>query len=578
MPTKALSTSTKIGYSLPLFIRSILHTFIDANLTKYYLEDLCKHSTCLPPSRFGLVSSLIGTLGLFLDIFISHIVDRSHALFRSHLPMILICAPLWCISVMALFYPITFASTHMSSLTQVSIWFTLFSVLKNVVPLDIAFRALGSKLTHECTTQDRDSLFAYKQYADLIGGIVGGFLPFLLTRFTDQQGSYTIYMFCGSITLLISYLIMVTTVKKAESKEAAKKEEKVVIPIIPGLKRSFSNKAFQVMLSLSLFESLRGLLWSGLYPFFFTKVLALDDAQYQLWGGIYNVLGMVLASLFTPMWQMLSRRYGYYNTWLSSYLLQIPVGLLVYLTIDVGQQQVYRYFVFFVLLCITGRASGFLHDSVKASMFDYDEFYTGERREASIEASMSVLPRYISLVSNSVSFGILSYFDSDPVSSAKCVAVQTTLLPSLTAVICFFIMVKFPVDDNKHNIIKEGITAHKEGKEAFDPIRGVMVKAPTSESLRQNMARDHFFGFELTLIQKSGFVMKWFSVLQLVASAVWACVFVFCAWMFIAKTVYEQGNDSLATAALWLSSVSFTLAMFFRERIQVAKIIQLKID
>jgi Na+/melibiose symporter-like transporter len=568
-----LTTLTKVAYCLPLLVRTLLLTFVDANLTKFYLEDLCKNSTCLTPTRFGLVSSLIGTLGLFIDIFISYIVDRFHATFHSHLPMIMLCAPLYSISIMALFYPITIPSIRVDVLTQLSIWFTLFSVIKNVIPLHITFGALGSKLTKDCTTDERDSFFAFKQYVELVGSIMGSFLPFILaTLFTDHRSTYLTYIFIGSILLFVSYFIMFSYVRKVEYRGHVINEQKVVIPIIPGLKQSFRNRAYQVMLSMSLFEAIRGLLWSGLFPFFFTKVLALDDAQYQLWGGIYNIVGMILASLFTPFWQMMSRRYGFYYTWLLSYILQVPIGVFVYLTIEPGKQQVYRYFVFFVLMCITGRASGFLYDSVKASMFDYDEFYTGERREASIEASLNVIPKYISLASNSVSFGILSYFnngsngtDYSP-SAVKCIAVQTALLPSLTSIIVFLIMYMFPIDDIRHDIIKQGIQKHKLGQAAIDPVHNVLVKAPSSENTKtkkKNIAWDHFFSFEQSWFNDYKIIRSWFWQLQLIISLFWAFIFVLCGWLFINKTVYDRNNDTLATVALWLASVSFTLLMFF---------------
>jgi Na+/melibiose symporter-like transporter len=355
-------------------------------------------------------------------------------------------------------------------------------------------------------------------------------------------------------------MFTVTVLKNDETKSYDQTKKTQAIPIIPGLKRSFYNRAFQVMLLLSLFEALRGLLWSGLYPFFFTKVLALDDPQYQLWGGIYNVLGMVLASLFTPLWQWASRRYGYYRTWLFSYLVQIPIGTVLYFTIDVGQQQVYRYLVFFILLCISGRASGFLYDSIKASMYDYDELYTGERREASIDASLSILPKYISLVSNSVSFGILSRFESDPITAGKCIAVQTTLLPSLTATICFLIMLQFPVTDKKHEQVKKGIELHQQGKSAHDPIHNQSVPVPVLK--QQDILMDYFFDFELSNKKR----IKYISIGSFILCTV---TFLSCTVFFVQKTIYEKGNDTVATFALWLASVTFTLGLFFRERIQV---------
>ncbi|KAL0483851.1 hypothetical protein AKO1_011873 [Acrasis kona] len=508
-------------------------------------------------TRFGLVSSLIGSLGLFLDLIISHAVDRSHATFRSHLPIILFCAPVWCLSTTLLFYP-----PHSIPL---SVWFTVFSVLKNMVPLETAFNALGAKLTNQISIKDRDSMFAYKQYAGLIGGMAGGFVPYF---FSETSRPFCI-LIC-SFLLCSSYVIMAGFLRKKEKDKNEILREPKFIPIISGLKRSFENKAYIMLLCLSLFEALRSLLWSGLFPFFFTKVLALDDKEYQLWGGIYNVLGMVLASLFTPLWQSLSRRYGSYRMWLFSYSLQILVGLMVYFIIEPRQQQVYRYLFCFICLCITGRASGFLYDSITASLYDYDEFCTGERREASISASMNIIPRYISLISNSVSFGILSYFEDSVTNAAKCVSVQTTLLPSLTAIICLLIMYHYPIDDEKNKVIKDGIKLHKNGKEAFDPIMNTVTKPPQIDE-KDEPGRDHFFQFEIHFFANRKLMSEWFVKTQIVSCFLCSVLCSFCIAQFVRLNVIHKSSDFYSTLALWFASVTFTMTIFFYQRIDAAR-------
>src|SRR5690606_13603380 len=234
------------------------------------------------------------------------------------------------------------------------------------------------------------------------------------------------------------------------------------------------NKAFVILLLLFIYESLRGLLWNGMFPLFILHVVGLKGEEYTAWMGIFHFSGMVCATLFTPVWTHISKKIGNYKTWIIAYALQIPIGVIVYLLVSPGF--VYTYFILFLVLQCIGRASGFLLDSIKTTAIDYDEFLTGLRRDASLEASWRLIPRYFSLPGNAISYyivskwGYRSEFPQQPSIVVNCISVQAALLPSITSLGCLCLMYMFPINDEISLQINNGIEQHRKGISVIDPI------------------------------------------------------------------------------------------------------------
>lgn len=149
--TITLSTACMVAFALPNFVSSLYGFFVNLHLTKFYLEDATP--TRLTPVQYGLLTSLIGSLGLFLDFFISYIVDFVHHKYKSNLPFLVIGAPLVALSEFALFSPPAFESSF-----YLGIWFLVFSIIKNTVPLGLSYNALGMLFTYELTCKAQNLL------------------------------------------------------------------------------------------------------------------------------------------------------------------------------------------------------------------------------------------------------------------------------------------------------------------------------------------------------------------------------------------------------------------------------------
>jgi Na+/melibiose symporter-like transporter len=293
-----LTTTTKALYCLPQITSNILNGFIGGHITRFFVQDLCKYSsmgtTCLTTRRYGTLSSIIGSLGLFLDLFISSFVDASS---RKHqkghaIPLIATTAPIACLINITLFnvqYLQSFIQNvallvHLkaSPMLTLSCLFIILSVVKNITPLALAYHSLGPALTRNCSQNDRNSLFAYKHVFGLLGNMLGGFLPSIAIYLLGNENEVywqSVYVTLASIVDLLAYWLLclhlrnhinsITSPEMHREEPAVSKNE---YNIIPNMKQAFSNRAFKVILLLFIYEASRGILWGGLFPFYLSQV------------------------------------------------------------------------------------------------------------------------------------------------------------------------------------------------------------------------------------------------------------------------------------------------------------------
>eukprot|EP01080_Neovahlkampfia_damariscottae_P002983 gene2983-4993_t len=530
----------KIIFSLPEFFSSIFNSFFSAHLLKFYLESV-KYSN----TKFALIGSIIGSLDLFIDLFVGHSVDLFGPQF-----LLLTGAPIVTLSGIFLFLPPNFENEMLLFL-----YILILKLMKDVFPLNSSYGNLLSRINRiEKKENDNWNLFAIKHIFSLFGGIVGYFIPAFMNL------SPAFYILIIGLCSISSYLLLcfVSYSLEFDFKNEKQKDLKYV-KLIPGIKKSFKNEAFLSFLYMFLFEAFRGLLWNGLNPLYFTHVLRLKGNDYDFWMGIFHISGLFCATLFTPVWMKIDKKLGSWNTWLLAYALQIPVGILVFCFCN--SPQVYLFF--FIFLQITGSSSGFLFDTIKSRVFDYDELLTNNRREGSIEASWRFFPRYISLPGSSISFWIVNYFGYQPninqnENVIQVISILTVLLPSLTSFIVFYFMYSFPIDDRLHQEILE----QHEKKSNFNPLRKKKIlKSKLKEEHSDTL--NHFFNFEIEFHLNRGFVnyeyyffIFWFSMSILSIS------------YFINQNITIIGHELWKTFLLWISSVLFTFSMFHYNRIE----------
>jgi GPH family glycoside/pentoside/hexuronide:cation symporter len=185
--------------------------------------------------------------------------------------------------------------------------------------------------------------------------------------------------------------------------------------------------------------------------------------------------------LSLPMWVWYARRVGKLNAYLTSFFLGITGGAAMFLLRpgDIWQLM--------VLICWAGIGFGaglFLTPSMQADVIDYDELYTGKRREAQYTAFWSMLPKFVAIPSAAVPIAILASLGYIPNAIQVphvvfAIRAIFALGPATCSALSFLIARRFPITETIHNQILEGIESHQRGEAAVDPLTGAIVPPPT---------------------------------------------------------------------------------------------------
>jgi MFS family permease len=186
-----------------------------------------------------------------------------------------------------------------------------------------------------------------------------------------------------------------------------------------------------------------------------------------------------------PLWVMAARRLGKVRVWLASFFLGISGGGAMFFLHE-GQSVA---LLMLIIWAGFGFGAGlFLTPSIQADVIDYDEFYTGKRREAQYGAFWSILPKFIAIPSAAIPIAILAskgYVPNAVQSPQVVMAIRIifALGPATFSTLSFMIARHFPMTERQHREILDGIERHKHGESALDPLTGQVVASPSGRKV-----------------------------------------------------------------------------------------------
>jgi GPH family glycoside/pentoside/hexuronide:cation symporter len=235
-----------------------------------------------------------------------------------------------------------------------------------------------------------------------------------------------------------------------------------------------------------------------------------------------------------------------------------------------------------VLISWAGAAFGaglFLGPSMQADVIDYDELYTGKRREAQYTAFWSILPKFVAIPSAVVPIAILGelgYVPNAVQSPDVILAVKAmfALLPALCAVLSFMIAWRFPITEKVHRAILEGVDRHAQGLDAIDPLTGRTVPPPQAGPVDEATGwfLDNFSAGELRRhLKKRGLS----SLRDVLAAAAGAIVLSLFAAIYAISCTRAPGTDPGALASLSVVAAGFALAVFVFHLLRISAALRL---
>jgi GPH family glycoside/pentoside/hexuronide:cation symporter len=487
-----LSLRVKLSYGAPSFAGAGMAIPIAIHLTIFYSDTIL-----VPLGLIALVKAIARALDALTDPLMGWATDSTRSRWGRRKPWILFGAPAAALSFYLMFSPpAEFTGANATAwFATTYICYYLFHTIY-IIP----HNGLGPELTLDYN--ERSLLFGIREGFVVFGTLVAAVAPPLFIQaLGGAREGYSGFAALLAILLVALYLNLVMQVR--ERQDFA---ERTPNPMVPGLRRVFRNRAFRILLMVYLTGSITGAIPGLMMPYFTKYVLQPENPD--TWLAIFLAVYFGSGFLFLPVWIWLSRKFEKKPVWLASFIPGITgSGALFFM----GPGDIWP--TFFVLIW-SGAAFGaglFLGPAMQADVIDYDELYTGKRREAQYGALWSIMSKFVVIPSMSIPLAVLAtvgYMPNVPQTDEVRFAISAIfgLGPAMTAAIALFLGSMYPISRKVHEKIWEGIEQLKRGEAAIDPITGHRIP-PFSErhdDEDQGWYLDHFTTGELNLVKARG--------------------------------------------------------------------------
>ncbi len=337
------------------------------------------------------------------------------------------------------------------------------------------------------------------------------------------------------------------------------------------MRRVLRNRVFRLLLSVYLIGSITGAIPGTLMPYFVTYVLKPENPS--LWISIFLLIYFGFGFLFLPGWVWLARRAGKKLAWLLSFVSAFTGSLALFF---VQEGQLLEFGVILAWAGSSFAARLFLGPAIQADVIDYDELYTGKRREAQYGSLWSVMTKFMVIPSLTIPLAVLATLGYQPnVEQTPQVqfAIRAifSLAPATTALIAFGVACFFPINEAIHRAIWAGIEAHKRGESATDPLTGVVLPPPSNRGVDEETGwfLDHFTAGELRRVLSDGASV-------LVRDTIGWCLISLglcgVGVMYTLEAVRDLSEEPglLAVVAIVVAGIAFSTAVFHAVRVRAA--------
>jgi GPH family glycoside/pentoside/hexuronide:cation symporter len=548
----------KLAFGAPSFAGAGMAIPIVIHLTIFYSDVVL-----VPLGYIALVKAVARAFDAFTDPLMGWVTDHTKSRWGRRRPWLVVGAPLASIAFLMLFSPpATLSAT--AAIWWLAVSYTLYYLFHTVY--EIPHGGLGPELTLDY--RERNALFGWR-VPFLVGGtLVAAILPpILIDMAGGQRAGYTAFAAIFGVLLTLLYFNLVANIR--ERPEFGNREPN---PLVPGVRRVMRNRAFRVLLGVYVAGSVTGAIPGLMMPYFTKYVLQPEnpDQWLAIFLGIYFGSGFV----FLPVWMFLARRFGKKFAWLCSFVPGITGSLGIYFLLGPGDLLGTA-----AILVWTGSAFSagmFIGPSMQADVIDYDELYTGKRREAQYNGLWSVMTKFTVIPSMAVPLAILAAYGYQPNVEQTPVVQHLIrgifgLAPALMSSIAFVLALRFPIDQSVHERVWEGIRAHGRGEHAMDPLTGQMLPPPVDRGVPEATGwfLDHFSPKELRRMLVGGTATLLRSTVM--AASISLLISVVCILLTI-REASDLSRDPgvLAVFSVVIAGFAFSAMCFHIFRIRAA--------
>ena len=290
-----------------------------------------------------------------------------------------------------------------------SYWYGIFFILFYLTDTycNVPYNALGPELTDDFA--ERNSVYIFQNVFGMVGTMVGAVAPPAIEAAgLSKPLSFAVVGAFFGCTYILSIINLVSNIA-----ERSDSQSQLATPLVPSMIRAFRNPAFTVLLAAWFIDAIGWFSLSAMLPFYVKYFLepetrtAGTDLEFlndDITLGAALLILFISAIIGMPFWNFLANRIGKYEAWLA-YNLFNGISNALYGLVGTGDWE-----LAFIVTALNGIPFGgkFLSDSTLADTIDYDEFLTGQRREAQFTMFSGFVPKIVSIPSQALPIAIIA--------------------------------------------------------------------------------------------------------------------------------------------------------------------------
>jgi GPH family glycoside/pentoside/hexuronide:cation symporter len=557
-----LPIAVKLAYGAPGIAGAAMAIPIAIHLTIFYSDEIL-----VPLGFIAIVKAVARAFDAITDPLMGYISDRTRSRWGRRRPWMVLGAPLAAISFVALFSP-PVGIDPLAAAGWLAATYTLYYVFHTVY--QIPHYGLGPEITQNF--RERASLYGWSEGFSVSGTMVAAVAPWFLGRYFDSERD-VFFAFSIAFGALLTLLYWNLAYRIRERPDYVNRAPN---PLVPGVRRVMRNPAFRLLLVIYLVGSITGAIPGLLMPYFTKYVLQPDDPG--KWLAIFLAVYFGSAFVCMPAWVWAVKRYGKKPIWLFSFASGFVSLMLLFFW--VGEGDLVPMAITLIWAGSTFSARLLLGPAIQADVIDYDELHTGKRREAQYGGLWSIMTKFTVIPSMSVPLAVLASLGYEPnvqQSDGVQFAIRAifALAPAFSALIGLALAFYYPINEDVHRRILDGIAAHRRGERVVDPLTGDELDPPDQRGVDEETGwfLDHFSRRELRLAMAGGSTVR--------GSVLWFVLVTICfltGVVTILATIQDLETEPGLLAVLEIMATGVALASMVWTGIRIRAALRLRDD
>jgi GPH family glycoside/pentoside/hexuronide:cation symporter len=453
----ALTAKVKFAYALPAFALAVVGIPVYVYIPKFYTDVVGVHITLIGYLLFG-----VRLFDAVTDPLFGYLSDRTRHPFGRRRPYIVVGSVFVAATMYLLFNP------PQAGPSYETVWFGLwiYALFLFWTAVVVPYESLGPEITFDY--DERTSLFGLRDGFLIAGTLAAASSPaavqaiFSLTD--DPAGEREKFFWISVIyapLVIGSCWYCARVVRELPQAVGARTGS-----LLAGVGRVFRNRPFVILLAAYTISAVGNNLPATLILYYVEYVLESDKADFFLL--LYFVTGIA----FLPGWIKMAQRTGKKAAWLGSMAVNTGAFIGVFF---LGPGDVLIYGILVFLSGIGFGATLAIPSAIQADVIDYDELFTGQRREGQYIGLWSIskkLAAALGVGAGLAFLGMAGYQPNVEQSDTVRLTLRTlyALVPSLCNLAGFLIALAYPITGDVHRAIRSAIGERRAGKDVFDPL------------------------------------------------------------------------------------------------------------